>query len=159
MVLAINLSEPEFYRPDVAEILGDTLLRTGLAPHLLEVDIGEALAMKDVDAAESAARALAEHGIGVAVDDFGSGYFSLLALRQIPLRALKIDRALVKRCSTNHDNQLVIRAIAATAALLELSVVAKGVESQEQLELLRMLAGQSLQGLVAGGPGADQLRN
>ena len=154
IVVAINLSEREFARPDIVDRLCKTLQRTGLAPQLLEIEIGEILAMQDTLRAEALARSLKERGIRVVLDDFGSGYSNLLALRRIPFDALKIDRSLIKHCATDLHYQTVIHAIMATATIMGLEVVAKGVETAEQLAVLRAAACHQAQGSLLGNPQA-----
>ena len=138
-MLAVNLSEREFLRPDLVEVLTATLQSTGLAPALLEVEIDAALAMKDVARTEVVARALMTVGVRVVLDDFGAGNANLLALHRLPIKHLKIDRALVKHCATDAESRAVIKAIMATASALGLSVGAKGVKTPEQLDQLRKL--------------------
>ena len=154
MVIAINLSEREFLRPDLAEVLTSTLTRTGLAPALLEVEISEAMAMKDATRAEYLALTLTALGVRVVLDDFGAGHSNLLALYRLPIKSLKLDRSLVKHCATETDYQMVIKAIMATAKALDLNVGAKGVETKAQLEQLRHLCCDQVQGYLIGRPGA-----
>ena len=154
MVVAVNLSEREFLRPDLAEVLTATLARTGLAPALFEVEISEAMAMKDATRAEFLAHSLTTLGVRVVLDDFGAGHSNLLALHRLPIKSLKLDRSLVKHCATDSDYQTVIKAILATAKELHLNVGAKGVETQEQLDQLRHLCCDQVQGYLIGRPGA-----
>lgn len=140
MVLAIKLSEPEFLRPDLAQVLSATLARTGLAPALLEVAISEMMVMKDAMRAESLAHTLMAQGVGVVLDDFGVAHSHLLDLRGLPLKALTIDRTLVRHSVTDADCRKLIKGILATARALDLKVTAKGVENAEQLDQLRALS-------------------
>ncbi len=138
-MVSIHLSEPEFLRADLVELLAGTLQRSGLAPTLLEVEISELIATKDPMRAELLARTLMALGVRVVLDDFGAGHSNLLTLRRLPIKALTLDHALVRHCATDADYQAVIKTILATARALDLKVGAKGVESAEQLDLLRTL--------------------
>ncbi len=138
-MVCIHLSEPEFLRADLVELLTDTLARSGLAPALLEVAISEELALKDAVRAEWLARALMALGVRVVLDEFGAGHSNLLTLCRLPIKALTLDPALVRHCATDADYQAVIKTILATARVLDLQVGAKGLESAEQLDLLRTL--------------------
>lgn len=108
--------------------------------------------MKDPVQAEAVAIALGRLGLNVVIDDFGASHSNLLALRRLPIKSVKIDRALVKHCATDADHQAVIRAIMATAKALNLSVGAKGVETAEQLAQLRELSCDQAQGYFLGRP-------
>ena len=154
MVVVVNLSEPEYLRPDLADVLASTLERTGLAPALLEVEINEAMALKDAARAEVVTRALTKLGVRVVLDDFGAGPSNFLALRRLPIKSLKIDRSLVRHCATDTDYQAVIKAIMASAKALDLDVGAKGVETHEQLDQLRKLCCDQVQGYFLGRPRA-----
>jgi EAL domain-containing protein (putative c-di-GMP-specific phosphodiesterase class I) len=154
MVVAVNLSEPEFMRPDLVEVIAGTLARTGLAPALLEVEISETLAMKDTARAQVLAQALKTLGVHVVLDDFGASHTNLLDLYRLPIKSLKIDRSLVKQCDTNADYQAVLKAILATAKALKLNVGAKGVETPAQLEQLRAMSCDQVQGYLIARPTA-----
>lgn len=138
-VVAISLSEPEFSRPDLVEVLTAALKHSGLAPALLEVGIGEGMAMNDTERTKSLASALTALGVRVVLDGFGGAHANLLDLHRLPIKAVTIDRALVKHCITDANCQTVIKALLATAKALDLQVGAKGVETAGQLNLLRTL--------------------
>lgn len=142
--VAINLSEGEFFRPDLVTVLSAALQDAGLAPDLLEVEVDEAVAMKDVARTEAVARALTTLGVCVVLDDFGVGSVNLLALQRLSIKHLKIGRALVKHCVTDADCRSVIRAVMATARELGLQVGAKGVDILVELDPLRRLCAEPL---------------
>ena len=125
LVVAFNLSEREFTRPDLVEVLASALLRAGLAPALLEVEISEAMAMADVVRTEHIANAIAALGVRVVLDDFGAGQFSILALHRLPLTSLTLHRGLVRGSTTNAEHQAVVATILAAARVLDLGVGAK----------------------------------
>ena len=123
MVVAIKLSERELIRPDLVDVLHSALDRTGLEPALLEVNISAATVMNDVVRAEHLFRSLATLGVRVVLDDFGVVQFSLLTLRRLPIKALKLDRSLLRQCTTEFEYQAVMGAILATAKTFDLKVV------------------------------------
>lgn len=122
-VVAIKLSERELMRPDLIDVLRSVLGSTGLEPALLEVDISAATVMNDVARAEHLFRSLATLGLRVVLDDFGVVQFNLLTLRRLPITALKLDRSLLRHCTTKFEYQDVMGAILATAKTFDLKVV------------------------------------
>lgn len=141
-MVALNFSEREFFRPDLVKVLSAALQGAGLSPALFEVEVDEAVAMKDVTRTETVARALTTLGVRVVLGDFGIGPVNLMALQRLPIKHLKISRALVKQCVTDADCRSVIRAVMATAQALGLHVGAKGVETPMQLDHLRLLCAE-----------------
>ncbi|MBI2307365.1 MAG: EAL domain-containing protein [Rhodocyclales bacterium] len=150
--VAVNLSAPEFHRPDLVEMVRDTLKRTGVSPQLLELEISESLAMQDVDHAARVIRALADLGVRVSLDDFGTGYSNMTALRRLAVTALKIDRSLLVEHGADAAGYAILAAIFGVAHALELRIVAEGVETEGQLAILRELACCRVQGNLLGAP-------
>ena len=156
MRVAINLSAREFHRPDLVEFIRRTLKNTALSPQLLEVEIGETLAMQDVDYSVRVFQDLADIGVRVAIDDFGTGYSSLSALKRLPIHALKIDGSFIRASAHDAGSRAVVAAIAGTANALGFKVIAEGVEREEQLTLLRDLACDRAQGNLFSAPMSDK---
>ncbi|MFC5302926.1 putative bifunctional diguanylate cyclase/phosphodiesterase [Azospira restricta] len=152
VAIAVNLSAPEFRRPDLVEMVRNTLKRTGVSPQLLELEISESLAMQDVDYAARTIRALADLGVGVSLDDFGTGYSNMTALRRLPVSALKIDRSLLIEHGADPAGYAILTAIFGVAHALALRIVAEGVETEGQLAVLRELACSRVQGNLLGAP-------
>lgn len=146
MIVAVNLSEREFQRPDLLEMVRRVLKTAGLSPQLLELEIGETLAMQDVKYSTGVFHGLRELGVRVAIDDFGTGFSSLAALSCLPITSLKIDGSFVRSCVENPGSRAIVSAIIGTANALGFSVVAEGVETDEQLELLHSLVCERAQG-------------
>lgn len=146
MIVAVNLSEREFQRPDLLELVRRVLKMAGLSPQLLELEIGETLAMQDVDYSAGIFQGLRELGVRVAIDDFGTGFSSLAALNRLPITSLKIDGSFVRSCVENPGSRAIVSAIIGTANALGFSIVAEGVETDEQLELLHSLVCERAQG-------------
>jgi len=152
VVVAVNLSPPEFRRPDLVEVVRDTLKRTGISPQLLELEIQESLAMQDIEHAARIIRSLTDLGVRVSLDDFGTGYTNISALRRLPISALKIDRSLLVEQGEDAAGQAVLAALFGLAHALELRIVAEGVETEAQMAVLRSLACCRAQGNLLGAP-------
>ncbi len=146
--MAVNLSGRQFAQPDLADEIGALLRESGLDPSRLHLEITESAVMADPEAAAAVLRRLRDLGVRFSIDDFGTGYSSLALLHRIPVDLLKIDRSFVSRMSGGSGNLEVVRAIVALAHALRLEIVAEGVETAEQLALLRALGCESAQGFL-----------
>ncbi|MEJ2755429.1 MAG: EAL domain-containing protein, partial [Gammaproteobacteria bacterium] len=144
--IAINLTERQFLDPTLPAVIQVVLNDTGMAPHLLELEINESLLMRDVPKALEIMNNLKKIGIRIAIDDFGVGYSSLFMLQQFPLDTIKIDRTFVRDLSNAQANQSLAEAIVTVGKNLSLTVVAQGVETKEQADFLRERAYDKFQG-------------
>jgi diguanylate cyclase (GGDEF)-like protein/PAS domain S-box-containing protein len=144
--IAVNLSARQFQSPDLPQAIATILQETGLDPSLLELEITETAAMDDVDYTSQTLQNLRHMGIRIALDDFGSGYSSLNYLRRFPLNSLKIDRSFVQDIATSTSDAAIISAIVTLSKGLNLTVVAEGVETQAQVDKLRSLQCDLIQG-------------
>jgi EAL domain-containing protein (putative c-di-GMP-specific phosphodiesterase class I) len=135
--VAVNLSARQFHEPELPAQLAAILRATGLPPSLLELEITESMVMKDPERAVAIMEALTGMGIKLAIDDFGTGHSSLGYLKRFPIDQLKVDRTFVRDLPHNSDDVAITRAVIAMAHSLKMSVVAEGVEHQEQYDLLR----------------------
>jgi diguanylate cyclase (GGDEF)-like protein len=150
--LAVNLSVVQLRQPDVAERFAAILARTGFDPRLLELEITEAVLLGHDDTSHVQLAQLRELGLALAIDDFGTGYSSLAYLTRLNVDALKIDRTFVTALSPGSQTDAVVRAIVAVARSLRLRVVAEGVETEAQRELLAGLDVDIIQGYVVSYP-------
>lgn len=150
--VAVNLSGKEFRHDTLIDNVRDALERSGLPPHSLQLELTEGIFMDDVDTAVDRIQALKALGISVSVDDFGTGYSSLAHLKRFPLDVLKIDRYFVKDIHHAPANETVVSSILALCKGLNLGTVAEGVENREQLESLRNLGCQIVQGYFISRP-------
>ena len=130
-VTAADIAQPQFM-PDLLE----TVDRSGFPRSRLTVEITESGLIHDVDAAASLLRALRKEGLAVAIDDFGTGYSSLAYLKSLPLDYLKIDSGLAQDIAGTARDRIIVRGIIHMAKSLGLKVIAEGVETEEQLDLL-----------------------
>jgi diguanylate cyclase (GGDEF)-like protein/PAS domain S-box-containing protein len=133
--VAVNLSVRQFERGGIAGMVGDVLAETGLAPQRLQLEVTESVIMNTGDALVYI-NDLRRIGVGLAIDDFGTGYSSLAYLKQLPVQTLKIDRSFIKDISTDANDEAIAIAIIQLGKSLNLSVIAEGVENEEQAAFL-----------------------
>jgi len=152
MTCAVNLSPRQLYQPDLAGIVGRVLKETGLAPSALELELTEGALVRNVAATANTLRDLSEMGVKIAIDDFGIGYSSLSYLRHFPVNKLKIDKTFVDSITTDPSNQAISKAIVTLAHSLKITVVAEGVETMEQKEMLRSIGCDGVQGYLVSHP-------
>ena len=152
--VAVNLSPRQFNDPKLAETVARALAESGLAPHLLELEITESTAMQHTDATLATLEKLKRLGVSISIDDFGTGYSSLAYLRRFPVDKLKIDRSFVAVAPADKEQAAIISAIVALAHALQIEVVAEGVETEAQREFLARCGCDYLQGYLIGRPEA-----
>ncbi len=150
LLVAVNLSSRIFQDPDFVETVLGILDETGLPPDRLEVEITESIAMDDIERTIMVLNQLAARRIGVTIDDFGTGYSSLNYLKRLPIKRVKIDQSFVKDIATDPDDRAIIQAVTAMAHTMKLSVVAEGVETEDQLSFLRSAGCDEAQGYLFG---------
>ena len=138
--IAVNLSPAQFMHGDVVSLVHSILLETGLPPGRLELEITEGVLIEDFDRGLALLRRLKALGVRISMDDFGSGYSSLSYLQAFPFDKIKIDRAFVMNLGRNPQSAAIVRAVIDLGHGLEMSIVAEGVETQEQLGFLRKKA-------------------
>ena len=148
MPVAVNVSMRQLSDPGFADLVDDTLARYHLNGDILELEVTEGSLLADwVDVEDTLAR-LRDSGVQLAVDDFGSGFSSLRSLRRLPVQRLKIDSSFVANVPVDPADTAIVSAILGLARQLKLDVVAEGVETQAQLELLRELGCEAGQGYL-----------
>ncbi len=154
--LNANLSPRQLEDPDLLANVQQALADSGLPPHALCLEITENAIMQDPAAAARVLNGLRELGIGLAIDDFGTGYSSLAQLRQVPLDILKIDRTFVTDLAESEELEVIVNSIIAMAHAVGLEVVAEGIETPQQLAILRTLGCDQAQGYYLGKPTSIQ---
>jgi len=152
MSISVNVSAVQLGQPQLLNHVADVLGKTGLDPACLELEITESVLMQDAEATIDMLRALKEMGIKISVDDFGTGFSSLSYLKRFPIDVLKIDKSFTRDIDMDPDNSAIVTAIAALARSLNLSVLAEGVESQQQLDFLRDEKCDRVQGYLFSRP-------
>ncbi len=144
--LAINLSDKEFRNSDLLSSLKSILSETRLQPSSLELELTERIFAGDVKSTLQTLEKLEDVGVHLCIDDFGTGYSSLSKLNHTPIRTIKIDRSFTGNICSNDDDTTTIAAIIAMANTLQLEIVAEGVETKAQMDLLQRLGCQTMQG-------------
>jgi diguanylate cyclase (GGDEF)-like protein len=147
--VSVNVSAHQFKSIDVHQEIADALEETRINPLRLEIEITESVILHDEDRVIETLHAIREMGVRIALDDFGTGYSSLSYLRRLPVDVLKIDMAFVRGIARTSEDAALARAIIAMADALGLAVVAEGVETPEQMALLRTWGCDEMQGFLA----------
>ena len=137
VTVSVNLSARQFHQKDLVKQIGHTLKQSGLDPTCLEMELTESLLMHNTDQTLAVLREFKDLGLQISLDDFGTGYSSLSYLARFPIDTLKIDKSFVQDMSTNPNTRSLVKAMIAMALALQLKVVAEGVETEEQMTLLR----------------------
>ncbi|MHB0769950.1 sensor domain-containing protein [Bradyrhizobium sp. 5.13L] len=150
--VAVNLSPAQFMHGDVVGLVHSILIETGLAPGRLELEITEGVLIEDFDRGLALLRRLKSLGVRISMDDFGSGYSSLSYLQAFPFDKIKIDRAFIINLGRNPQSAAIVRAVIDLGHGLEMSIVAEGVETVEQLAFLAKEGCDGVQGYLLGKP-------
>ena len=152
VTIAVNLSSVQFGDPALAQRVEEIASVVGVPLDYLELEVTESMLLVDADAAFRTLTALRAMGVKIAIDDFGTGYSSLSYLRRLPLDKLKLDQSFIRDAGQNEGDVAITRAIIAMAQSLKLIVVAEGVETQAQIDLLLSLGCDTVQGFMLGRP-------
>jgi diguanylate cyclase (GGDEF)-like protein len=151
--VAVNLSPLQFNDPGVAVMVGNHLRETGVRPDRLELEITEGVFLAEGDSTDETFARLKALGVRLALDDFGTGYSSLGYLKKAPFDKIKIDQSFVRgAASTTNRNAAIIRAIVTLAETLAMDTCAEGVETHDDLQLIRELGVSMVQGYIFGKP-------
>jgi diguanylate cyclase (GGDEF)-like protein/PAS domain S-box-containing protein len=150
--ISVNLSGQQFKHQSIREDITSALADSGLDARYLMIEITESILLQNTAATVAILREINDMGLRIAMDDFGTGYSSLNYLRRLPLYSLKIDRSFVQEIDTNPDDAAIAQAIIAMAHSLKLTVVAEGIETQEQMIFLRELGCDEMQGYLLSRP-------
>lgn len=150
--VAINLSPCDFAQQNLPEQVAGCLLASGLPARFLELEITEGTIMADFERTTAMLHEIKSTGVTITIDDFGTGYSSLSTLKSLPVNTLKIDCSFVRELSPEGEGRAIIRAIITLAHDLGMQVVAEGVETKEQADILSELGCDLLQGFYFGRP-------
>jgi diguanylate cyclase len=149
--IAVNIAIPQIH-PDLPGAIRNTLSRYDIPPSCLQLEITESLLIRDLETATAVLQEISESGITIAIDDFGTGYSSLSVLKALPIDILKIDQSFVRDLGKDSGSNAIVAAIINMARALALRVVAEGVETEEQLAILRSLGCDEYQGYLFSRP-------
>jgi len=156
--MSINVSAEQFRRSHLPSSIKRLLGHYGLEASQLTIELTESALMLDPDHCRRLLRDLKVLGVGLSIDDFGTGFSSLSSLRQYPIDELKIDRSFIDEVGSNPDDRAITQTILAMASTLGLSVVAEGVETEQQATILREMACPAGQGYLFAKPlSADEM--
>jgi diguanylate cyclase (GGDEF)-like protein/PAS domain S-box-containing protein len=150
--ISVNLSARQFNDPKLVQTVSRALKQSGLPAHLLTLEITESTAMQQTDVTLATLRKLKELGVSIALDDFGTGYSSFSYLKLFPVNTLKIDRSFIAEVERDGDHRAIVAAIIALAQVLNLKVIAEGVETEGQKQFLRGFGCEEVQGYLTGRP-------
>jgi EAL domain-containing protein (putative c-di-GMP-specific phosphodiesterase class I) len=150
--IAVNLSGRQFNLPDIRQKVLEILLSEGLPPSCLELELTESFLVEHEDSSIQKLNRLKALGLQVAIDDFGTGYSSLSYLQQFPFDVLKLDRCFIQNIDQNPKNQIIVEAVIKMAHQLNLQVVAEGIETTAELNVLRQYQCDIIQGYLFSRP-------
>jgi EAL domain-containing protein (putative c-di-GMP-specific phosphodiesterase class I)/GGDEF domain-containing protein len=150
--VAFNISGVHFRAGNLTKLVRDTLERTGLPASALELELTESILLQKTDVAIARLRDLKDMGVQLSIDDFGTGYSSLSYLKRFPVDALKIDQSFVREVTTDPEDAAITTSIILMGKSLKLKIVAEGVETESQLQFLRVLECDEAQGFLFGRP-------
>jgi diguanylate cyclase (GGDEF)-like protein/PAS domain S-box-containing protein len=150
--VAVNLSPQQLRKTDLAELVKGVLERTGLPPHLLELEVTETATLRSPEQAFLTLGELRRLGVHIALDDFGTGHSSLTRLRQLPIDTVKVDRSFVQDLLRDADAHAIVNGVIALGHAMDLRVVAEGVETAAQLRALEAMGCDLGQGFFLSHP-------
>ncbi len=150
--VAVNVSAMQIAKGDFVWAVSQALSKSALEPSLLELELTESVVMRDPEESSRLMQRLRALGVSISIDDFGTGYSSLSYLRDLPIDTLKIDQMFLREVDSDPNTVPLLKAIVALAHSLRLAVVAEGVETQRQLEALRQVGCDRVQGFLIGEP-------
>lgn len=150
--IAVNISVAQFRKADFVAVVLEAINATSADPHKVKLEITESLLASNVPDIKTKMHELRQHGIGFAIDDFGTGYSSLSYLKQLPINQLKIDQSFVRDLMNNQNDQAITQTIITLAEAMNLEVIAEGVETPDQRNLLLSMGCPAFQGFLFGRP-------
>lgn len=152
LCVAINISAHQFNKGDIATIVAEAMWESGIAPNKVELELTEAVVMSDTEKSVLMLNVLQTMGVKIAVDDFGTGYSSMNQLTKFPISILKIDRCFIHDLNNSPANLAIVSTMLRMGQQLGFKVVAEGVETKEELEILRNEGCEIIQGFYFSKP-------
>jgi len=150
--VAVNISSRQFRQGNLLALIDQNLKETGLEAHWLDVELTESMLLESVTQTVNDLKCLHDLGVHISLDDFGTGYSSLSYLKQLPIDTLKIDQSFVRDITTDPDDAAICSAIISMAHSMRMGVIAEGVETQEDLNYLKQLSCDEMQGYFFSRP-------
>ena len=152
LVLAVNVSAKQFSQSDFVKQVLATIERYAIKPDRLKLEITESMLLQNIESIIACMKTLKEVGVQFSMDDFGTGYSSLQYLKRLPLNQLKIDQSFVRELVSSSHDRSIVRTIIAMAESLNLDIIAEGVETEEQRQLLLNKGCRCYQGYLYSKP-------
>lgn len=152
LVLSVNVSGKQFFQTDFVDQVVACIQRHDVDPKLLKLELTESILLEDIEETIAIMEALVKFGVQFSLDDFGTGYSSLQYLKKLPLSQLKIDQSFVRDIANDNSDRTIVRTIIAMANTLNLSVIAEGVETEEQQQILQANGCETCQGYLFSKP-------
>ncbi|MFC3801299.1 EAL domain-containing protein [Cohnella sp. GCM10012308] len=149
--VSVNLSSQQFYQSNLDEHIANILSESGLDPQYLDLEITESM-MMDVEVSTAILNRLSALGVRISLDDFGTGYSSLSYLKHFPIHKLKIDRSFIRDITVSESDRAIVATIISMAEHLKLDIIAEGIETKEQLDILRAQSCREIQGYYFSKP-------
>ncbi|MDD2929771.1 MAG: EAL domain-containing protein [Sideroxydans sp.] len=152
MVVAVNLSALQFKRGNIVETVASALKQSGLPARYLELELTESILLHDIDIVMTTLKLLKEIGVKLSIDDFGTGYSSLSYLKRLKVDKLKVDQSFVRDMVQDAEDAAIVKAVVQLGHNLQLTVIAEGVENNEQFALLKSYGCDEVQGYLFSRP-------
>jgi len=152
LTVSVNISAKQLYQGNLITVVKRTLQRTELPANALKLEITESVFMEDIEAAIQTCSQLRDLGVHLQIDDFGTGYSSFNYLHRLPINTMKIDKSFIDLISLGGQHVEIVRTLATLAQSLQLSVIAEGVETEEQLQYVESLGCEQVQGYLISKP-------
>jgi EAL domain-containing protein (putative c-di-GMP-specific phosphodiesterase class I) len=152
MTISINVSAVQFKQRDFVATVARIIEETGFDPSLLEIELTESVVVQDADGAEDAIMELRAMGVRLALDDFGTGYSSLIYLRRFAFDKIKIDKSFLESMEATGESAILVHSVVHLGRALGLTVIAEGVETEEQRRFLQAVGCHQLQGFLFSKP-------
>ncbi len=155
--VAVNVSSLQFMRDTFVQEVTEILNHTGLKPDLLQIELTESVTLKGTERAAQIMQELRTLGVSIAIDDFGTGYSCFSYLPRLPFNALKIDRSFVKELEVRTETKAMVQSLVTLAHNLGMQVIVEGIETNEQLAMIKRFGGNEVQGYLLGRPTPDPI--
>jgi len=153
--IAVNVSSLQFMRESFVQEVSDVLGHSNLNPALLQIELTESVMLSGAEKAAETMKGLRALGVSIAIDDFGTGYSCLSYLPKLPFSALKIDRSFVRELESRPETRAMVQSLITLAHNLDMQVIVEGIETPEQLAMIRSFGANAVQGYLLGRPTAD----
>jgi len=154
--VSVNLSGHQLRNDKLVEMIREILQSNNVEEGMINLELTETVLLEDLTIAKPMLKDLAKYGVGIHIDDFGTGYSSLSYLAELPVQTLKIDQSFIKRLTESDTNARVVQAVIALGKAMGLEVIAEGVETEQQMEIVRTLGCDLAQGFLIAKPLPDE---